>query len=354
MSGGVDSSVAAGLMLDAGYTCIGATLSLFSGGSRCCSLEDVNDARLVCDHLNIPHYTLNFKEQFKAAVIEPFIATYEAGGTPNPCIRCNSDIKWKALLQRMRELDYDVLVSGHYARIEKQGGRWLLKKGIDAAKDQSYVLYTLSQEQLACTRLPLGGMTKAQVRDYAGAHGFVNARKQDSQDVCFVLNGDYASFLEQWRGRPYPEGDVLDMEGRVIGRHKGYVRYTLGQRKRLGLGNRQGFKKDAKLASYTSSPLYVVAKNPAANTVTLGPEPALLSYTLKAHNINIIACERIDTPLHLTVRTRYQQKEKPATVVQTGEDELDVHFDEPARAVTPGQSVVCYDGDTVVCGGVIA
>jgi tRNA-specific 2-thiouridylase len=348
MSGGVDSSVAAALTLKETPECIGATMKLYDGedlapGTKitrgCCSLTDVNDARLVCHKLGIPHYTLNFTELFREEVMRRFVETYERGGTPNPCIDCNRYVKFNRLLFRARELEFDTLVTGHYARIERDGGRWLLKKALDDKKDQSYVLYCLTQDELAHTRLPLGALTKGEVRSLAAEYGFVNSAKPDSQDICFVPDGDYGAFLERFTGTRYPEGDIVDAEGRVLGRHQGAARYTIGQRKGLGVA--------------ANDRVYVTAKDMAANTVTLGPEAALYTKTLAACDINLIAAERLDRPVRVTVRTRYQQKEAPATAVQTADDELRVDFDEGQRAVTPGQAVVLYDGDVVIGGGTI-
>jgi tRNA-specific 2-thiouridylase len=344
MSGGVDRSVAAALMREAGYDCIGLTLKLHGGAggeSRCCSLRDVNDARDVAYRLGMPHYVLNFSGDFEALVIRRFVETYEAGGTPNPCIDCNRFIKFDKLLRKIHQLDYDLIVTGHYARIEQDrgSGRYLLKKGADQRKDQSYVLYALTQEQLEHTRFPLGGMTKDEVRALALERGFINAGKGDSQDICFVPQGDYGAFMEAFRGRAYPPGDIIDLEGRVIGSHRGLVRYTLGQRRGLGVAR--------------NAPLYVAAKSLENNTLTLGPGERLFSRALSAEDINLIACEKITGPLRLGVKTRYLQQECRAVTEQTGPDSLHIEFDEPQRAVTPGQAAVLYDGDCVVGGGTI-
>jgi tRNA-specific 2-thiouridylase len=344
MSGGVDSSVAAALTQEAGHDCIGLTLKLYGGAggeNRCCSLRDVNDARDVAFRLGMPHYVLNFTGDFEALVIHRFVETYEAGATPNPCIDCNRFIKFDKLLRKIHQIDYDLVVTGHYARIERDpgSGRYLLKKGTDTKKDQSYVLYALTREQLEHTRFPLGGMTKEEVRALALERGFINAGKEDSQDICFVPQGDYGAFMEAFRGRPYPPGDIIDLEGRVIGRHRGLVRYTLGQRRGLGVAR--------------GAPLYVAAKSPADNTLTLGPEESLLSRSLIAEDINLIACESIPGPLRLGVKTRYLQRDCGAVVEQTGPDSLHIEFDEPQRALTPGQAAVLYDGDCVVGGGTI-
>ena len=334
MSGGVDSSVAAALLLDEGYDCAGVTLIL-------CGVNDaeINDARQAAEKLGISHATLDFTGVFRDEVIRYFIDSYEKGHTPNPCIVCNRKIKFGHLLSRAGESGCGFLATGHYARIEKSGGRWLLKKAADLNKDQSYVLYTLGQETLARSRFPLGSLSKNAVREIAAARGFVNADKRESQDICFVPGGDYGAFMEEYTGKQYPEGDILDMEGEVIGRHRGIVRYTLGQRRGLGVAVNQ--------------PVYVTAKDTARNTVTLGPESALYTKTLIADRINLIACENLDKPMRVTVKTRYLQQEKPAWAVQIAPDEIRVEFDDAQRAVTPGQSAVLYDGDVVVGGGTI-
>jgi tRNA-specific 2-thiouridylase len=351
MSGGVDSSAAAALMLEQGYDCAGVTLKLYNGedtgdalpGARlrgCCSLADVNDARQAAYRLGMPHYTLNFTEAFRKEVIRRFVETYEAGATPNPCIDCNRYIKFERLLYRAGQLDFDLLVTGHYARIEREGGgRFLLKKAADLKKDQSYVLYCLSQEQLGRTRFPLGNLNKSRVREIASELGFANAEKPDSQDICFVPDGDYGGFMERRAGKPYPGGDIVDKSGKILGRHRGLVRYTIGQRRGLGVA--------------MNEPAYVTAKDRAANTVTLGPAADLYSKTLIAGNINLIALPRLEKPLRVRVKTRYLQAEQWATAEQTGEDEIRIEFDEVQRAITPGQAAVMYDGDTVLGGGVI-
>jgi tRNA-specific 2-thiouridylase len=347
MSGGVDSSVAAALTLEQGYECIGVTLKLYANedaaASRrgCCSLADVNDAKNVAFRLNMPHYVLNFTGEFRDQVIRRFIETYEQGATPNPCIDCNRYIKFDHLLLRARQLDFDYLVTGHYARIEQDpaSGRFLLKKARDAKKDQSYVLYCLTQDQLRQTLFPLGDLTKARVREIAGAKNFINAEKRDSQDICFVPDGDYGAFIEQYTGRTWPPGDIIDGGGKPLGTHRGIIRYTIGQRRGLGVA--------------ANTPLYVAAKSVTDNTLTLGPETALYAQSLTLEGLNLIACPRLETPRRVTVKTRYLQPEQPAMVEQTGEDTARVDFDAPQRAVTPGQAAVFYDGGYVVGGGTI-
>ena len=348
MSGGVDSSVAAFLTKEEGFDCTGATMKLFSnedigveGESRCCSLDDVEDARSVANRLGIPFFVFNFSDNFRREVIARFIAAYKSGATPNPCIDCNRFLKFDKFFSRAKELDIGHIVTGHYASVyyDAASRRWGLKKGTDESKDQSYVLYSLTQEQLAHTLLPLGGMSKTEVREIARDNGFINAKKRESQDICFVPDGDYAAFIERYTGEPNRPGNFVDGEGRVLGRHRGFVRYTIGQRRGLGLSLRE--------------PLYVCAKRAADNTVILGRGEELFSKSLTASGINLIACERISSPLRLRAKVRYKQREQWATVEQTAEDRLRVDFDEPQRAVTPGQAVVLYDGSCVVGGGTI-
>ncbi|MGN0136461.1 tRNA 2-thiouridine(34) synthase MnmA [Anaerotignum sp.] len=348
MSGGVDSSVAACLMKEKGYTCMGATMKLFYneeiGLSRehtCCSLADVEDARSVADQLDIPYYVFNFSDKFRECVIDPFIQAYETGKTPNPCIDCNRYLKFEKLFQRMKELDYDYVVTGHYARIEydKDSGRYLLKKALDGAKDQSYVLYMMTQEQLQHTLFPLGNMTKPEVRRIAESHGFINAKKHDSQDICFVTNGKYTDFMQQYTQKQYPEGDFVDREGKILGKHKGIIHYTIGQRKGLGLS--------AKM------PLYVCDIDSAQNRVVLGENDSLYTRTLIAKDINLISVPFLKEPKRVKAKVRYRQPEQWATATQLDEDTLEVYFDEPQRAITKGQAVVFYDGDIVVGGGTI-
>lgn len=349
MSGGVDSSVAAYLMKEAGYDCTGVTMKLFQnedvGISRdhsCCSLDDVEDARNVAFHLGIPFHVFNFSERFEKCVIRRFVDAYENGMTPNPCIDCNRFLKFDKLYSRAKELGCDTIVTGHYAQIEQdpQTGRFLLKKSVDDSKDQSYVLYTLTQDQLAHTQFPLGGMEKTETRKIAEEQGFINARKHDSQDICFVQDGSYADFIESYTGRVFPEGDFVDQEGNTMGRHKGIIRYTIGQRKGLGLA--------------VPEPVYVCRLDMDNNKVILGKNEDLFSRTLTANDINLISVSEITEPMRVKAKVRYRQKEQWATVTQTGEDSLRVDFDEPQRAITKGQAVVLYDGDTVVGGGTIS
>ena len=348
MSGGVDSSVAAVLLQEAGLECLGVTLRLYtneelglSDRHTCCSLDDVEDARSAAYRLGIPHYVFTATEQFEKSVIRHFVETYEAGGTPNPCIECNRHLKFSYMLDRARELGCDFIATGHYARTERRGdGRWLLKKGADGSKDQSYVLYMLSQEQLARVRFPLGGLTKREVRRIAEERGLLNAKKHDSQDICFVPDGDYASFIRRYTGKEYPPGDFIDEEGRVLGRHGGMIGYTIGQRRGLGVSG--------------GRPLYVCEKRTEENTVVLSGNDRLFSDTLYAEGVNLIDRETLSEPVRCRAKIRYSHREEPCTAVQVGADAVRVVFDKKQRAITPGQAVVLYDGDVVIGGATIA
>ena len=339
MSGGVDSSAAAWLLKEQGHRLTGVTLTL--QGEREES-EDVRDAREVAKLLDFPHRVLDLSQVFCAQVMDRFVASYEAGETPNPCVDCNRRIKFGALLEHVRDMGCDALATGHYARTEYDAGsgRWLLKKALHPEKDQSYVLCTLTQAQLAASRFPLGGLSKPEIRAIAQEHGLVNARKKDSQDICFVPDGDYAAFIRRHSGRDYPPGDFLDMEGRVLGRHEGIIGYTIGQRRGLGVSSNQGR-------------LYVQQVRPEDNTVILGDNASLFSTALTARDLNLIAVERLSRPTRMWAKVRYRQQEQPCVVEQTDENTILVTFDQPQRAVTPGQAVVLYDGDTVVGGATI-
>ena len=347
MSGGVDSSVAAWLMQRDGFDCTGVTMRLTrneavntEGLHTCCSERDIEDAAEVAYAMDIPYEVLDFTADFQEKIIDKFIRVYEAGGTPNPCIDCNKYMKFDHLLRWAEAHGLDHVVTGHYARVEQDEatGRWLLKKGLDENKDQSYVLYNLTQEQLAHVRLPLGGLHKSEVRAIAEQQHFVNARKHDSQDICFVPDGDYARFMEDFTGKHYPAGDFLDESGRVVGTHNGAVRYTIGQRKGLGLA--------------MGAPVYVCGKDMQANTVTVGPEEMLFDRIVYADEVNWIAIPELTGPLRVTARTRYHQVEQAATVYPA-ECGFRLEFDQPQRAPTPGQAVVLYQGDTVLGGGTI-
>lgn len=348
MSGGVDSSVAAFLTKSQGYDCMGATMKLFYNEdvctpreNSCCSLEDVEDARSVAHSLGIPYYVFNFTDRFREDVIDRFVNAYETGATPNPCIDCNRYLKFEKLFLRAQELSYDYIVTGHYARIEfdESAGRYILKKAIDETKDQSYVLYSMTQNQLSHTLFPLGNLRKTDVRKIAEERGFINAKKHDSQDICFVQSGTYVDFIKHHTGKEYPAGNFILKNGTVLGEHKGIIHYTVGQRKGLGIAY--------------SEPLYVSEINAGDNTVVLGTADDLYSKVLTANNINLISVNKIEEPIRVKAKIRYRQTEQPATVMQTDDDLITVEFDEPQRAVTKGQAVVLYDGDTVLGGGTI-
>lgn len=348
MSGGVDSSAAAVILMKMGYEVAGATFKLFDNEDigiertkTCCSLEDVLDAKSVADKLGIRHDVFNFGQQFERDVVIPFAEAYKNGETPNPCIECNRSIKFEKFLERASLLDYDYIATGHYARIEKDQttGRFLLKKGLDQSKDQSYALYTMTQPELARTLFPLGNLKKTEIRAIAEAEGFVNARKPDSQDICFVKDGDYAGFLKKTLGVEAVEGDFVDRSGTVLGRHQGIIHYTIGQRK--GLGKTFG------------KPMYVVHIDSESNRVTLGPNEDLFVDSLTAGDINLISIAELTEPMDVTVKTRYKQAEVPATIYPAEDGKVFVKFKEKQRAVTPGQAVVFYQEDSVVGGGKI-
>lgn len=349
MSGGVDSSVAALLMQQKGYDCVGATMKLFendqAGVKRektCCSLDDVEDARSVAYSLHMPYYVFNFTANFEKEVMDRFVSAYQRGWTPNPCIDCNRYLKFEKLFLRMKEMQMDTIVTGHYARVayDKATGRYLLKKGLDHSKDQSYVLYNLTQEQLAHTQFPVGELTKQQVREIAEENGFLNADKPDSQDICFVPDGDYAAFIERYTGTIPQPGKFLNSAGETIGTHRGVIHYTIGQRRGLGIS--------------AAHPLYVCRICPEENTVTLGSSEALFSQTLTAADVNLISCDSLPQPIRVQAKIRYRQPAQPATAWQTEDGILHVTFDTPQRAITCGQAVVLYDGDTIIGGGRIA
>lgn len=338
MSGGVDSSVAAYLTVQAGYDCMGMTMELYDH-AKTGSSEDIEDARAVAAQLGIPFQVFNFTEEFRTCVIDRFIDAYEHGATPNPCIDCNKYLKFGKIFQQMDELGYEYVVTGHYARIKEENGRFLLKKGLDESKDQSYVLYGLTQAQLARTLLPLGGMSKTEARQIAEVHGFINARKRDSQDICFVPDGDYAGFMEQYTGKSYPQGKFVDAKGNILGTHKGIVRYTVGQRKGLGLA--------------LPCPMYVKGKDMERNAVILSSNEQLFSRSLEACDFNWSAFECPAGSIRAEAKIRYKHAQQPATITPTGEGTVHIEFDDPQRAICKGQAVVLYDGDTVIGGGTI-
>ncbi|MBQ7646630.1 MAG: tRNA 2-thiouridine(34) synthase MnmA [Clostridia bacterium] len=336
MSGGVDSSVTALLLKEKGYICEGATMILKENASR-----DADDAASVAALIGIPFSSVDFSKEFRDKVVSKFVSVYENGGTPNPCVDCNKHIKFGLLLDYADKKGLRYLATGHYAKIEYDGekNRYLLKKAEDRSKDQSYFLYTLTQETLSRVLFPLGGIAKSEIREIAAKNGFVNARKHDSQDICFIPDGDYASFLERFNGKPYPAGDFLDINGNKIGTHLGAVRYTAGQRKGLGIA--------------MGTPVYVCKKDMINNTVTVGPEEELFSDTLIASGLNWISVEKPYDGMRVKARARYRHVEQDATVYIIAEDKIKVVFDMPQRALTAGQALVMYDGDTVIGGGTI-
>ncbi len=347
MSGGVDSAVAAYLTAAAGYDCVGCTMRLHGEADAealredvCCSLRDVEDARSVAARLGMPYYVFNFAADFEEKIIRKFAESYFRGETPNPCIDCNRYMKFEKLFDRAKLLGCDYVVTGHYARIERApDGRWLLKKALDPEKDQSYVLYTMTQEQLAHTLFPLGTLKKSETRRIAAENGFVNAAKPESQDICFVPDGDYAAVIEKYTGRISPPGDFVDAEGKVLGRHRGVIHYTVGQRRGLGIPAAKKY--------------YVTRIDPEKNTVTLSFGEGLFTDTVRVKDVNLIALDKIDGPLRVEAKIRYRHPAQPATVTRPDENTLLLRFDQPQRAVTRGQSAVLYLGDTVLGGGII-
>ncbi len=350
MSGGVDSSAAL-VVLKEKYDLVGVTLKLHDGEyeqcglKTCCSLSDIEDARQVASRFDVMHYVYNFKELFSKKVIDNFISSYERGLTPNPCIDCNRYIKFEGLLERAVSLGCDYVATGHYARIEynEEKGRWLLKKAVsndgENDKDQSYVLYNLTQEQLAHILFPLGGMKKSEVREIAEKNGLVNADKPDSQDICFVPDGYYAAFIERTTGKKSEAGDVKTTDGKIVGRHNGLINYTIGQRKGLGIA--------------FGKPTYVIGKNTTDNTLIVGTEQELMSKSLIADDLNWISIPELTEPILCRAKTRYRMQEQPCVVYPEPDGRVYVEFNEPQRAITPGQRVVFYDGDVVIGGGVI-
>ena len=345
MSGGVDSAAAALLLRQAGYNVTGVTLRLHPYKDRpglCGSADDIETARAVAAGMGIPHVVLDLCDLFRERVMDRFVWAYTHGRTPNPCIDCNREIKFGALLDWALDQGADAMATGHYARVrlDTPSGRWQLLRGADRRKDQTYFLYQLTQHQLAHLLLPVGDYEKPALRALAAANGLSNAQKADSQDICFVPDGDYAAFIRRYAGKEFPPGAFVGTQGQVYGQHKGIIHYTVGQRKGLGLSFPQ--------------PMFVKELDVEKNRVVLAKAEELFSQEVIARDINLISVESIPAPLRVKARVRYRQKEQPATVLQTGPDELRVVFDQPQRAVTPGQSLVLYDGDTVVGGGKIA
>lgn len=348
MSGGVDSSVSAFLLHDSGFEVEGVTLKLFENDDAfvadeqtCCSLKDAEDARQVCLELGIPHFVYNFTRTFNEAVIERFCESYLRGETPNPCIDCNRYVKFEALQQRRRELGFDYVATGHYARrsFNAGTGRYELKRGIDANKDQSYVLFHLDQGTLEHMLFPLGELTKPEVRTLAEEHGFMNADKPESQDICFVPDGDYGTFIEKRTGTAFEPGSIVDRQGRKLGQHNGLARYTIGQRKGIGVA--------------AAEPLYVFDKNMQRNELVVDTNANTLCTSIEVQDVNFIARPTLEGAEKFTVKTHYRQNPLPAIVEQTGASSIRITFEEPQRACAPGQAAVVYDDDTVICGGTI-
>ena len=340
MSGGVDSSVAAYLLLQEGYDVTGATMTLYRPNGETGDTPDVTDARAICHRLGIPHVTYDMGEIFCRRVIEDFIRVYEEGGTPNPCVTCNKTIKFGALWEAVTKDGAEAIATGHYARIRRDGDRYLLCKAADEGKDQSYFLWQLPKELLPHILFPLGEMTKPAIRALAAEQGFETAHKSDSQDICFVPDGDYAGFMEGYTGRIPETGDFVDTDGKVLGRHKGIIHYTIGQRKGLGIA--------------LGAPAFVCGKDHDSNRVILGKNEDLFTREVHLTNVNLLAVDTIDTPMTVTARIRSTHKGDSATVVMTGADTATVTFDTPQRAACAGQSCVFYDGDVVVGGGIIS
>ena len=348
MSGGVDSSVAAYLLKEQGYDVIGVTMQIWqeedacsveeNGG--CCGLSAVEDARRVASALEIPYYVMNFKKEFRENVIDYFTDEYLSGRTPNPCIACNRYVKWEALLNRSMAIGAEYIATGHYARIERlANGRYTLRRSATLAKDQTYALYNLTQEQLAHTLMPVGAYAKDEIRSIAEKIGLLVADKPDSQDICFVPDGDYGSFIRENTGREIPEGNFLTPDGKIVGRHKGIIHYTVGQRKGLGLA--------------LGYPAFVLEIRPDTNEVVIGTYEESLTHTVRADRINFMSVEDLTEPRRVFAKIRYNHKGAWCTVEKTGEDEIVCRFEEPQRAVTPGQAVVLYDREYVLGGGTI-
>ena len=344
MSGGVDSSVAAYILKECGYECIGAMMKLYDAddtgqGRGCCGISDADDARNVAAALRIPFYLFNFRDVFKEEVIERFVRLYGECRTPNPCIDCNRFIKFSHLIKKADELGAKYIATGHYARIVRMHGRYVLAKGHDESKDQSYFLYAMSQYELSRTLFPLSFLAKEEVRKLALEQGLVNAKKRESQDICFVPGGDYAAFIREYtRAEPLP-GNFVDEKGHVMGKHRGLIHYTVGQRKGLGISH--------------PNPLFVLSLNPSENTVTVGEPEKLFSRECTASEINFFPFDKMQGKERCEAKIRYAHKPAPATIWQTGDDSVHVEFDEPQRAITPGQAVVFYNDCICLGGGTI-
>lgn len=348
MSGGVDSSVAAYLLKEQGYEVIGVTMQIWqdedeytqqeNGG--CCGLSAVDDARRVANELDIPYYVMNFKNEFKENVIDYFAAEYLAGRTPNPCIACNRYVKWESLLRRSLDIGADYIATGHYARIQKlDNGRYAIGKSATAAKDQTYALYNLTQEQLAHTLMPVGEYTKEEIRGIAEKINLQIANKPDSQEICFVPDKDYAGFIRDYTGKDIPQGNFVNLKGEVIGRHKGITHYTIGQRKGLNLA--------------LGHPVFVVAIRPETNEVVIGENTDVFGDVIYANHLNYMSIADLTGPMEVMAKIRYNHQGSPCLIEKVEDDMIKCTFPEPVRAITPGQAIVFYEGDYVLGGGTI-
>ena len=347
MSGGVDSSVAAYLLKEQGYEVIGMTMQIWQKDSEadkdggCCGLSAVDDARRVCQKLDIPHYVMNFRDDFKKHVIDYFLEEYQNARTPNPCIACNRYVKWESMLQKSLQIGADYIATGHYARVirDEKTGRYMLRESKTRAKDQTYALYNLTQDQLAHTLMPLGDYTKEEVREIAARIGLAVATKPDSQEICFVPDDDYAGYIEKETGKKPQRGNFLNKRGKVIGQHKGIIHYTIGQRKGLGLS--------------LGKPVFVTKLNPVDNTVTVGDNEELFTTTVYANKLQFMPFEKLNGELKCSAKIRYSHQASPCTVKMIDDETVLCEFEELQRAITPGQAIVFYNGDIVIGGGTI-
>lgn len=348
MSGGVDSSVAAYLLKEQGYDVVGVTMQIWQDENKdsveenggCCGLSAVDDARRVANALEIPYYVMNFKSEFEENVIDYFVKEYLEGRTPNPCIACNRYVKWESLLQRSLNIGADYIATGHYARvIQLENGRYALKQSATIKKDQTYALYNLTQEQLKRTLMPVGDYTKEEIRVLAEKISLRIANKPDSQEICFVPDQQYAKFIEEYTGEKIVKGNFVDLKGKVLGKHNGIINYTIGQRKGLGIA--------------FGKPAFVVDIRPETNEVVIGDDQDVFASGCIADRLNFMPFEKLEGKVTLTAKIRYSHKPAVCTIEMVGEDRLQCVFEEPQRAITPGQALVLYDGDIVVGGGTI-